>query len=204
MTKTTAQGGQIDGGRELATVEMKDPLLGRLIRRVLDGVNTGFTNAGISPGGQISPPKPPDQVQVKVAGETVHTSLSHTGELNRNVTYFTEVGVNDPAFGEGNTVINHHGSSRTPPPFTLPTYLDDGVTKQTYYIRSFAQYPGGPPSAPYVVGGVGSPTPFQMSGTTGMTLLPSFGSGTGPNTGQAGQGLGNFQKRLISQFGGSK
>jgi hypothetical protein len=90
--------------------------------------------------------------------------------------------------------VDHHGTSRTPPPIVLPTYLDDGLTKATYYVRSYAQYPGSKPSAWTTVGGSGSPTGFQMGGSTAMTLLQSNGSGTAPNNGQsAGQGLGNFQ-----------
>lgn len=188
-----AQGGQLDGGQFLNELSLSNPKLARLIQDVIDGVNRTATNAGVSATGEVSPPKAPDAVTVKVAGEMMHVSISHSGPVERGVQYFTEIHTS-PSFGQ--PIVSHPGTSRTPPPFPLPTYPDGGGSKTNYYVRAYVQNPGGPPSPVTVAGGVGSPTAFNMNGSTQMTLLASHGSGTAPNTGQsAGQGLGKFQKR---------
>ena len=190
-SQTNTQAGQLDGGRLLAELAIKDPRHGQLIQNIIDGVNQGFKNAGVSAIGDNSPPKSPDTVSVKVAGEMLHVSINHSGPLQRNVRYFSEIS-NNPNFSQ--PLVIDHGTSRTSHPIPLPTFADDGTTRHQYYVRSYAQNPGGPPSAPTVVGGLGSPTAFQMAGSTAMTPLPSQGSGTAPNNGQsAGQGLGRFQ-----------
>jgi len=83
-----------------------------------------------------------------------------------------------------------HGCSRTG--FTsLPTYLNDGNTKQTYYMRSYAQYPGSDPAKPTVLGNLGGAIQIQMTGSSATTLLSSTGSGTASPSGQqGGHGLG--------------
>src|SRR5581483_1543605 len=184
--------GSLDGGRLLNEVALKDPRLGQLLQNVIDGINRLGLNVGASPVGDVTPPKPPDSVSVKVSGEMMHISINHAGELNRGVRYFSEISTS-PSFGQ--PIVLDHGTSRTSHPIPLPTQ-DDSSSPVTYYVRSYAQNPGGPPSAPTVVGGIGSPTGFTMTGGTKMTLLPSTGSGTAPSTGQsAGQGMGRFQKR---------
>lgn len=184
--------GQLDGGRLLQEVALKDPRLGQLFQNIIDGANQLARNAGVSPVGDIDAPKAPDSVAVKVAGELMHISISHSGPVNRGVRYFSEISAT-PSFGQ--PIVVDHGTSRTSHPIPLPTN-NDSMAPVTYYVRSYAQNPGGPPSTPTVVGGVGSPTGFTMGGATAMTLLPSTGSGTAPNSGQsAGQGLGRFQKR---------
>lgn len=186
------QGGNLEGGRLLQEVMLQDPRLGQLFQNVIDGVNRLGVNAGASPVGDIQAPKPPDAVSVKVSGELMHISISHSGPLQRGIRYFSEISTT-PAFGQ--PIVVDHGTSRTSHPVPLPTKDDTGAAV-TYYVRSYAQHPGGPPSEPTVAGGIGSPTGFTMGGTTHLTLLPSTGSGTGPNTGQsAGQGLGKFQRR---------
>lgn len=182
----------LDGGRELAEVTSKNGRLGSLLQRVIDGVNGLAKNVAADPVGQTSPPNPPNAVAVKSSGEMVHIAINHTGELSRGVKYFSEISTN-PSFSQ--PLIVDHGASRTSHPITLPTHDDDG-NLHSYYIRSFAQYPGSAPSAPTTYGGANSPTPVNLSGTTRMTPLPSTGSGTGPNSGQSsGQGSGKFPKR---------
>lgn len=188
----TTQAGKLEGGRLLAEVANQNPRVGQLFQNVLDGINRFAINAGFSPVGDVSPPKAPDSVNVKVSGELMHIAINHTGPVNRGIRYFSEIATS-PSFGQ--PIVVDHGSSRTSHPIPLPTN-DDGSNPVTYYVRSYAQNPGGPPSAPTVVGGVSSPTGFTMGGATAMTLLPSTGSGTAPSTGQsAGQGLGSFQRR---------
>lgn len=189
-------GGQVDGGRELSIVEQKDPMLGALLRRVLNGVNTLSTNAGISATGEPAAPKSPDSVNATAVGEMLHVSVSHGGQLQRGVQYFTEVSPNDPTFAA--PIVYHHGTSRTPPPFPLPSKSSAvGNPDHNYYVRSYAQYPGSQPSEPtYHGGNASAPVAINMTGATTGDLLPSTGSGTSANTGQqAGWGLGKVQKR---------
>jgi hypothetical protein len=186
------QSGQLDGGGFLAEIQAKDPRHAQLLQNIIDAVNKVAQNAGVSATGEIPAPKPPDSVSVTTAGEMMHISISHSGPLQRGVRYFSEIASatsGTPEFGR--PIIKDHGTSRTPEPFTLPTKDSTGATHQ-YMVRSYAQNPGGPPSAPTIASG----GPFTMAGSTQMTLLPSTGSGTAPNSGQsAGQGLGKVQNR---------
>lgn len=191
--KGTSVGGQVDGGRELSMVEQKDPMLGALLRRVLNGVNTLSTNAGISATGSVAPPKAPDSVTAASTGEMLHMTVSHGGELNRGVNYISYVSQNDPSFSA--PMVYHHGGSRTPPPIPVPALDPDG-NQNSYYVKTIAQYPGSPPSDPTFHGSSSAPIAIQPTGTTRGNLLPSHGAGTASNTGQQSNfGLGKFQKR---------
>ena len=184
--------GQLDIGGLQAEIQSKDPRHAQVHQNIVDAINRLAVNAGLSPTGDVPAPKPPDTVNVSVGGEYMHVSIAHSGSLQRNIRYFTEVSTT-PQFNQ--PLVIDHGSSRTSHPFPLPTKTSLGAT-QNYYVRSYAQYPGGPPSSPTVAGGLGNPTAFTMSGATEMDLLPSTGSGTAPNNGQAaGQGLGRVQQR---------
>jgi hypothetical protein len=189
----TTGGGSLDGGRLLVELANKDPRQAQLIQNLIDGINTVAQNTATSPVGAIEPPKSPDSVSVAVAGEYMHISHSLTGTINRGIQHLTEISTT-PSFAEGSTLVVDHGCSRTSHPFSLPTKDGNGKT-YNYYVRGYCQYPGSAPSKPYTVGGASQPTAFQMGGTTQMTLLSSHGSGTGPNTGKSGEGLGTFQKR---------
>ncbi len=183
------QAGQLDIGQFIGEIRSKDPHLATTLQTITDGINQVSKNAAVGAVGDIAAPKPPDAVTVKTSGEMMHVQISHTGPVQRNIQYFTEISSN--ASLAGAPIVVAHGSSRTPSPIILPTYQDGGTTKHTYTVRSYAQYPGSPPSAYVYAQGT-----FQMNGSTVMTLLPSTGSGTAPNTGQsAGQGLGKFQTR---------
>lgn len=188
-------GGQIDGGRELSEVEQKQPLLGRLIRRVIDGVNMVATNTACSATGENAAPPPIASINVSVAtsGETMHVTLNHPGTVQRNGKYFVEVHT-DPAFGTP-AIIHDAGASRTLAPFHLPTKSADGTKTHSYYVRAYPQNTGSQPAPITVAGGASSPTAFTMNGTTQMDFASPQGSGTGPNTGLGGQGLGKVQQR---------
>lgn len=184
--------GQLDGGRFLSEVAQKNPRMGQLFQTILDGVNRLATNTASSATGDIPAPKSPDSVSVSTGGEYVHVSIAHSGQIQRNIRYFSEVSTT-PSFNQ--PIVIDHGSSRTSHPFPLPTKTAAGEP-QSYYLRSYAQYPGGPPSTPTVYGGLGNPTPITLSGDTHMDLLPSTGSGTASNNGQGGgSGLGKTQIR---------
>jgi hypothetical protein len=181
--------GQLDGGGNQAEVASKDPRHAQVHQDIIDAINRLAVSVGASPTGEIPAPKPPDAVDVKVVGEMVHVSINHSGPIERGINYFTEV---TPNTTPNTPIVYHHGTSRTPPPFTLPTYPDGGGAKTQYTIHSYTQHPGGAPSGRTLAAG----GPFEMAGTTQMTLLPGRGSGTAPNNGQsAGQGFGVNQRR---------
>lgn len=185
-------GGKINGGSDLAHIEAKDPNLGRVLRDLIDGINNLSINTANSATGETAAPHSPQAVSVTTSGELAHISITHNGPVNRNIHYFTEIDTT-PSFSS--PIVYHHGSSRTPPPISLPTKTGSGATQQ-YYFRSYAQYPGSQPSAPTTVGGASSPIAHTMGGTTQLTLLQSGGSGTAAANGQqGGWGLGKTQRR---------
>jgi hypothetical protein len=189
-------GGDLDGGRELSEIEQTSPSSGRLYRRIIQAVNTLAKNTASSATGEVSAPPPIAKVNVSVAssGELMHVTLNHPGQVQRNSRYITEIHT-DPAFGSP-VIIHDSGSSRTPAPFHLPSNDSTGAP-HTYFVRAYSQNPSGQPSNITVAGGASSPTPFTMtsSNPTHMDFAPAQGSGTGPNTGQGGQGLGRVQQR---------
>lgn len=187
-------GGDLDGGRELSEIEQNNPSAGRLYRRIIQAVNTLAKNTASSATGEVSAPPPIASVNVSTAtsGELMHVTLNHPGQVQRNSRYMVEIHT-DPNFGSP-VVIHDAGASRTPPPFHLPTQDTTG-TPHAYYVRAYSQNPSGQPSHITVAGGASSPTAFSMNGTSKMNFAPPQGSGTGPNTGQGGQGLGKIQQR---------
>jgi hypothetical protein len=187
-------GGQLDGGRELSEIEQRDPSAGRLFRRIIEGVKTLATNTASSATGEVAAPPPLAGINVSVSstGELMHVTLNHPGQVQRNGRYFVEVHT-DPAFGSP-VVIKDAGASRTLEPIHLPTQNESSVA-HTYYVRAYSQNPAGQPSDIVVAGGASSPTPFTMNGTSKMNFAQAQGSGTGPNSGQGGQGLGRVQQR---------
>ena len=187
----------LDGGNLLAQIEKENPTLGKLLRtRIIPAINQTASAAGVAPVGNIQTPNAPNAISVKTQGEMVHVSISDANEVQRGVHYFTEADTN-PAFPQ--PIVIHHGPSRTPAPFTLPTN-DDGGTKHNWYLRTYAQYPGGQPSPVVSYGGNGNPLAIQLAGTTNMTLNPSTGSGTASNNGQSGgSGFGKVTLRTTPQ-----
>jgi hypothetical protein len=182
----------LTGGSFLNEIFQSDPRLGTLLQRMISGINNVAKNSGVAPVGQVAAPTPPDSVNVSAAGELMHVSITHNAPVNRGINYFTEVSTN-PAFSQ--PMVIHHGTSRTPTPFSLPTKDGTGAN-HSFYVRSYAQYPGSEPSAPVVYGGSSSPTAVTMGGSTQLTLLASTGSGTAPANGQsAGQGFGKQPTR---------
>jgi hypothetical protein len=185
--------GNLSGGQFLTELMGKDPRMAAFMQTIIDGVNNVAKAMAVGGAGHIAAPPPPGSVSVKSSGEMVHVSISHPGAIQRNIRYFTEVGVNDSRFTR--PLVIDHGSSRASHPFTLPT-KDDGGVPINYFFRSYAQYPGSLRSEFAYHGSKGAPTAVTMAGNTSMTPLPSTGSGTASNLGtQAGQGLGNVQDR---------
>jgi len=187
---------QLDGGQELTAVQRKDFESGNLFSRIIDAVNSVAQNIGAAAVGKLDPPPPVQSIQVQgvqsgstliCPSELLHWTINHTQEIQKHVRYFSEIST-EPNFLAPHVI--DHGTSRTGF-LHLPTYLNDGVTKQTYYLRSYAQYPGSDPHKPTVLGGLASPLKIQLTGSSATTLLSSPGSGTASANGtQGGKGLG--------------
>lgn len=193
-----SQGTDFDGGRELAVLINEQPLTGNLIRRIIQALNRGMTNAGVSVNGERPPLPPIDSIQVKgtmsngvltAPGEFLHFVHTHNAPLARGVQYVTEIDTS-PNFPAPHPIDT--GSSRSGF-VNLPT-LDDNGVQVNYYLRGIVQHVGSAPARPTVFGGVTGPIPIQMSGTTRATLLTSQAGGT-MRPGQGGQGLGSVAFR---------
>jgi hypothetical protein len=215
---------QLEGGQELTTISRKDFDSGSLLQRIIDAVNSVALNLGAMAVGKLEPPPPINSIQVQgtqtgnvltAPSEILHWTLSHNGEINKHVNYFTEIDIN-PNFTQPHVI--HHGASRSGF-LHLPTQDSNGNT-QTYYMRSYPQYLGSDPAKPTVLGGLAGATKIQMTpptvtstgtvvvgGTsypftsTGpapsqTTLLSSTGSGTASSQGtQGAKGFGTILTR---------
>jgi hypothetical protein len=193
---------QLEGGRELNYISQRDNYAGSLFTRVIEAVNTLAKNAGVSSVGKISPPPPIASVTVSGStpsngivtvpnSEILHWTIQHSQEVHKGIEYISEIAT-DPSFLQPHQ--HFHRSSRSGF-LTLPTNTSAGVL-QTYYLRSYAQYPGSDPNIPTVHGGLSGAIGIQMGGSSKMDLLPSTGSGTANSSGQqGGLGLGKVLTR---------
>jgi len=186
---------QLPGNDLLSQIENENPKLGQYLRQYLvPAVSRTAQNAAVSPTGSVAAPQPPSAVNVAAFGEMVHVSHQDNSPVNRGINYFTEIGVDDPSFRQ--PIVYHHGTSRTPPPFSLPSLISGGGSpvSHQYYFQGYSQYPGGPPSAKTVYN---NGQPITLTGSTVGTPLPSTGSGTASGNGtQGGQGFGKSPVRL--------
>ena len=163
-------------------------------------MNSLATNVGASAVGKLAPPPPINSIQVAgtqngnvitAPSEILHWTMAHNGEVQKGARYFSEIDTN-PNFTQPHVV--DHGASRTGL-LHLPAMASSGA-KQTYYLKSYVQYPGSDPSEHTVLGGLTNATQIQMTGTSQMDLLPSTGSGTASPTGtQGGRGMGTVLVR---------
>ena len=186
---------QLEGGRELNYIAQKDTYAGRLFGRIIEAVNTGFKNAGVSAIGKTTPPPPIDSINVQgtisngiltAPSEILHHTLTHNQAIQKGVRYFSEIDTS-PEFLAPHVI--DHGTSRSSF-LTLPAN-DNSNAQHTYYLRSYAQYHGSDPCTPTVFGNSGGAIGIQMTGTSKTSLLTSAGSGTASPTGQqGGKGLG--------------
>lgn len=205
-TNQPSQGNaQLDGGQfiaELQNGQVHAARLAQFFSKIIAYVNGLASSSANSGSGEIPPPPPLAGLSVSVptTGELVHFGHNHPGAIQRGGQYFTEIGFSNsttpPTFAQ--PLVIDHGASRTEAPVHLPTQDANGNT-YTYVARGYAQYHGSVRSGYAYYGTESSPTTFQVNGTTQMTLLPSFGSGTASNSGtQGGQGLGNDLFRAAS------
>lgn len=196
--------GVLEGGQELTKLTQQDFNNGNLLQRIIDAVNSLATNLGGVAVGKSIPPPPVDSIQVQgtqsgntltCPSEILHWVLTHNQSVQKGVRYFSEIGT-DPNFNQPHIV--DHGTSRSGF-LTVPTNNSKGVA-QTYYLRSYPQYPGSDPNVPTVFGGLAGATQIKMTGTSNMDLLPSTGSGTASGLGtQGGKGLGSVLTRPAPQ-----
>lgn len=187
---------QLEGGRELAYIAQRDVYAGNLFNRIITACNTLAKNAGVSSVGKIPPPPPIDALNVQgtqsgntitCPGEILHYTIQHNQAIQKGIRYFSEIDT-DPNFPAPHVI--DHGTSRSAF-LTLPTFQNNGHTQNTYYLRSYAQYPGSDPVKPTVFGGLEGAYQIKMSGLNNASLLTSTGSGTASSSGQqGGKGLG--------------
>jgi hypothetical protein len=168
---------KFSGGRQLAKINRENTELGSLISGMIDAMNRGLAQAGVSPVGQNPPPPPPNALAATVIGEQLHLRVTDNSPTNRARRYFAEIAT-DPSMSTGK-VVHPLDATRSPAAIMLPTYNSGGVM-QAYYAHVYSQDPGSPPSAatPY-------PVAITMNGVTGDPMvgtqgdLPaSTGSGT--------------------------
>lgn len=180
---------KLTGGKMLAKLNRDNPDLGALISRMIDAHNHVASQAGIDPVGQAVAPPPPQAVDATVIGEQLHIRATDNNPTNRARVYYSEIHTN-PNYTSPKMVIQH-GATRDAQ-VVLPTLNGDGMM-QAYYLRTYSQTPGSPPSTP-----INYPVPITMdiAGTTQGDLPASAGSGTSPASGTvSGQGFGTFQTR---------
>ncbi len=178
---------KLTGGKQLAEVNRANSSLGSLLARFIDAHNHVASQAGIDPVGQAVAPPPPQAVDATVIGEQLHLRVTDNNPTNRQRVYFSEIHTN-PNFTDPKIVVQH-GATRDAQ-VILPTN-NSGAVMQDYYLRTYSQTPGSPPSTP-----IAYPTYITMAGTTQGDLPPSSGSGTAPASGTvSGQGFGSFQTR---------
>ena len=192
---------QLEGGQELTAITRRDFENGTLLDRIISAVNSLAKNLGATSVGKLPPPPPVDAIQVQgtqvkntftCPSEILHWTITHNQSIDKGVHYFSEISTS-PNFSAPHVV--HHGTSRSGF-LSLPTFFNDGATVQTYYLRSYPQYPGSDPQKPTVFGGLASPLKIQMTGISATTLLSSTGSGTASSAGmQGGKGFGDVLTR---------
>jgi len=172
---------KLSGGRMLAKLNRENPNLGALFARIIDSHNHMAEQLGVAPVGQNVAPPSPNAVDVTVTGEQAHVRITDNSATNRARTYFTEVH-SDPSFSKP-LVVKSSSASRSLEPITLPTF-DSGGLMKAYYIRTYSQDPGSPPSKP-----VDYPTYVTLDGATQGDVPSAQGSGTSTPT-QSAQGFG--------------
>lgn len=178
---------KLTGGKQLAQLNRTSPNLGSLLSKLIDAHNHVATQIGVDPVGQASAPPPPQAVTPTVIGEQLHIRITDNNPTNRARNYFSEVFA-DPQMTQL-LHVEDHGTSRDAA-ITLPTF-SSGTTPNTYYVHSYSQTNGSPPSAP-----IQFAEPITMSGTTVGTVPQSAGSGTAPASGTVpAQGFGTYPTR---------
>jgi hypothetical protein len=192
MAKASVE--KLDVQKEISILRKQDngQWIQSALQRIEDAVNALGTNSAVAPKGKVPPPPQIQQLNVKTDGNgLVHAVISDANPINKGLHYFVEYST-DSAFSQPHVV--HLGASRSMNPIMLPA-KDDNGNPQKFWFRAYSQYPGSDPSSPQHFGG-NTPTAVDPGGAAQMTLLPSTGSGTAPNSGQrGGSGFGTVLVR---------
>lgn len=161
----------------LAQLNKTNPDLGALISKLIDAHNHTAAQLGIDPVGQAAAPPSPQGVDATVIGEQLHIRATDNNPTNRARVYYSEIHT-DPNFTSPKMVVQH-GATRDAQ-VILPTLNSAGVM-QPYYLRTYSQTSGSPPSAP-----VNYPVPITMAndGTTQGDLPASSGAELRPHPGR--------------------
>ena len=77
--KTQGLNAQLEGGRELPYLNIREPFLGSILQRIIAAVNQTAKNAAVSSVGKITPPPPIDSI--KVQGTQVGGVLTAPSEI---------------------------------------------------------------------------------------------------------------------------
>jgi hypothetical protein len=207
----------LEGGQELSVLSQQDFNNGSILKRIIDAVNSLATNVGASAVGKLPPPPPINSIQVSgtqsgnvitCPSEHLHFTVTHNSELKKGVQYIHEIST-EPNFLAPHVIDS--GCSRSVF-MHLPSMQADGVTPNTYYLRSYPQYHGSDPQKPTVLGGLAGATQIKLTPPTvtiaaggaaqiipaasSANILPSTGSGTASPAGtQGGKGLGDVLTR---------
>lgn len=188
------QKANLQGGRELEAVRLRDPDAGNLLRRIIEAVNRLAFNSGQSPTGENPTPPSIGAVNVKASGGVAHVTINDATETTRAREYFVEYDTN-PNFPGPH--VAHLGVPRGTF-LTLPALNDSGAA-QNWYFRAYSQEPGSLPSMPVYFGGL-SPMAVSVGGSVRLTPLQSTGSGTASPLGNQG-GWGRGKVPVRPQFG---
>lgn len=192
---------KLQGGRELSYLTQKDALLGAMLQKIITAVNTVADHTGTAAVGKTPPPDPIDTHNVAgdydvdsntltVKGDTLHYTMVHNSPLKKGIQYFSEIST-DPNFANAHPIA--HGASRSA--FLSLPKKDANGEDAVYYLRSFAQNPGGDAQKPTVFGGLNGPTKIKFSNADPKTaILQSQASGTA-RVGQGAKGLGTVLDR---------
>jgi hypothetical protein len=159
---------------------------------MIDATNQTASQAGVDSTSLLTPPDPPNAINVKFSSTHVHVTVEDNSIRARTHNYFVEWDT-EPSFGNAHPVDLHTGRDAM---LSLPPLKDDGATPNTYYFRAFSGIKGASgPSEKIYFGSPTNPTPVQLVGApTGLTPLASTGSGTASTTGQqGGTGFGPSQ-----------
>ena len=188
--------------RNSDTWEKIAPRLGPMFQNISDAINQTAKNAGVDSTTLGQRPNPPSALNVKVAGELAHVTITDNSARDRTRNNFVEYSTSS-SFSPASTWTEHLGVGRHRV-LTLPTN-DDGGNPHQWYFRAHTMSLGSEKASPHVyLGQQGAPTPVTMSGITNLTLQPSTGCGTTPSNGQrAGEGYGKAQNS-IETFKGNK
>jgi hypothetical protein len=183
-------------GQFLKEIKNTNPHLGLLIEQIIDSVSGTAQQLGIDPKGRVSPPAPPEALNVIASNGSVHAVITHNAAVNKGVRYFVEADTN-PAFQQPH--VFDLGTSRSL--FTsLPNAKTGGGTTP-WHFRAYAQYNGSDATEKIYFGSKVNPTPVTVGGITTFTPFPSTGSGTAAANGeQGGQGLGVVLHRPVPQI----